>query len=289
MTFRVLLVEDEKLLRWSLKEQLQRWGYTPLEAEGTRQARELCAQESPDLVLLDIMLPDGDGLELLSELRQGDPHLSVIIMTGHGNVDTAVEAMRRGAVNYLDKPFNMEELKVKIEKALEQSGLERELKVLRRQQSASFGDIVSASPAMRDVLARVARIAQSPSSTVLLTGESGTGKDMIARAIHAASDRASKPFMNITCSALPDQLLESELFGHERGAFTDASARKKGLLEMAHGGTVFLDELGETSLAFQAKLLRFLEAKCFKRVGGRWTSALMCGSSWPPTVIFRRR
>jgi two-component system response regulator AtoC len=191
-------------------------------------------------------------------------------MTGYSSVETAVEAMREGAYDYVNKPFNLEELVLNVEKALETTRLRREVRAFRAGQGRPYGldSLVGDSPVMQQVKEMLVRIAQSPASTVLLTGESGTGKDLAAKIIHYNSSRAAGPFMNITCSAMPEQLLESELFGHERGAFTDARNRKKGLLEASHGGTVFLDEIGELSPAAQAKLLRFLEDKSFKRVGG---------------------
>ena len=192
------------------------------------------------------------------------------MLTAYSSVDTAVEAMKQGAYHYANKPFNLDEIALLVEKALETTQLRREVRTLRATQAQpySFDRIVGESPALLAVKALLQKIASSPASTVLLTGESGTGKDLAAKAIHYNSSRASKPFMNITCSALPETLLESELFGHERGAFTGADRQKRGLFEMADGGTVFLDEIGEMVPALQAKLLRFLEEKTFKRVGG---------------------
>jgi DNA-binding NtrC family response regulator len=192
------------------------------------------------------------------------------MMTGHSSVETAVEAMRLGAYHYVNKPFNLDEVSLLVEKALETSQLRREVRIFRTSQGREFGfeSIIGESPAMKAAKAVMARVAESPASTVLLTGETGTGKDLAAKAIHYNSDRSAKPFVNITCSALPEQLLESELFGHERGAFTDARQQKRGLFETADGGTVFLDEIGEITAGLQSKLLRFLEEKTFKRVGG---------------------
>jgi DNA-binding NtrC family response regulator len=193
----------------------------------------------------------------------------VILMTAFSTVENAVEAMKLGAYHYVNKPFNLDEVVLLVEKALETSSLRREVRTLRRSQGDySIDAIIGASPAMSTVKSLIARVAKSPASTVLLTGETGTGKDLAAKALHYNSDRASRAFVNITCSALPEQLLESELFGHERGAFTDARQQKRGLLETADGGTVFLDEIGEMTPGLQAKLLRFLEEKTFKRVGG---------------------
>jgi two-component system, NtrC family, response regulator AtoC len=265
----VLVVDDESLLRWSLRERFEQDGYTVVEAGTAAEALQQ-AGAGVDLILLDFKLPDGDGLTVLRRVKEQTPDVPVIMMTAFSTIEHAVEAMKRGAYHYVNKPFNLDEVALLVEKALETSQLRREVHALRTTQGREYGfdAIIGDSPAMQRVKALLARVAASPASTVLLTGETGTGKDLAAKAVHYNSSRAARAFVNITCSALPEQLLESELFGHERGAFTDARQQKRGLFETADGGTVFLDEIGEMTPALQAKLLRFLEEKTFKRVGG---------------------
>lgn len=268
---RILIIEDEKLIRWSIREKLKGEGYTVAEAETGRQAFAMLDKEDVDLLLLDYRLPDTDGLEILKRLHESMPEVSVVMMTAYGTVESAVQAMKLGAFDYLSKPVDLDELLVVVQKALETTGLRREVRRLRRERLETAGkvELIGKSPAWSAVLEMVQKIASSPAATtVLLEGESGTGKSLIAKAIHYRSARRQQPFVTITCSAITETLLDSELFGHERGAFTDAKVRKKGLLEVADGGTVFLDEVGEMGVKLQAKLLRFLEDRVFKRVGG---------------------
>ncbi|MGE3405136.1 MAG: sigma-54-dependent transcriptional regulator, partial [Vicinamibacterales bacterium] len=232
----VLVVDDEALVRWSLRERLAQDRYTVLEA-GTAAAALEQAGETVDLILLDYRLPDSDGLTVLRKVKELYPDTLVILMTAHSTVENAVEAMKLGAFHYINKPFNVDEVALLVEKALETSRLRREVKSLRSSagREFSFDAIVGSSPAMEAAKLMLRRVAVSPASTVLLTGETGTGKDLAAKSIHYNSDRATRAFVNITCSALPEHLLESELFGHERGAFTDARQQKRGLFETADG------------------------------------------------------
>jgi DNA-binding NtrC family response regulator len=267
---RVLIIEDEKLIRWSLRQRLVDEGYAVDEAETGREGLAKLADRTFDVVTLDYKLPDITGLQVLQEIQPRDGELVVVMITAYSNVEDAVEAMRLGAFDYVSKPFKMEELMLTIERGLERTRLKRQVRDLRAQMQAKFGieGIIGACPAMQELSQIIRDIASSGASTIFIHGESGTGKDLVAKTIHYNSDRADHPFVNITCTAMAETLLESELFGHERGAFTDAKALKKGLLEVADGGTVFLDEVGDMPPILQAKLLRFLEEKAFRRVGG---------------------
>ena len=268
-TATVLVVDDEQLIRWSLAERMRAEGYDVVEAATGQEALDR-AREGVDLVLLDYKLPDLDGVTVLRRLRELDPDALVILLTAYASVETAVEAMKEGAFHFANKPFDLEDVAFLVARALETTQLRREVRRLRATQAQPYSvdRIVGESQAMQSLRTLLTKVAVSPASTVLLTGESGTGKDLAAKVLHFNSDRANRPFMNITCSALTETLLESELFGHERGAFTDARQQKRGLFESADGGTVFLDEIGEMVPGMQAKLLRVLEEKSFKRVGG---------------------
>ena len=269
----ILVVDDEPLIRTSLARGLAPAGYVPVEAGTVAEALAVLEEHPPDLVLLDQRLPDGDGLEVLRRAATLEDHVPVVMITAHASVSGAVEAMQLGAYDYFGKPFELDEVLATVARALEAGALRREVAHSRerdrRRQGAGGGeDVIASSPAMLEVLRLVGRVATSEASTILITGESGVGKGVVARMLHHESLAWDKPFMNITCTALPESLLESELFGHEKGAFTDAKTRKKGLFELADGGTIFLDEIGDLSMSLQGKLLRFLEEKSFRRVGG---------------------
>jgi DNA-binding NtrC family response regulator len=270
MNEKVLVVDDERLIRWTLSEALRGWGYQPLEAQNLREAREILARESPSVALLDINLPDGSGLDLLRGLKNDNPQTVAIMITANVLVDDTIAALRAGAYDFIGKPLNLEEIRLAIRNSLETHELRTTVERFQHERSREFGfdQIIGDSLAIAEMKSLAEKVALSGVSSVLLQGESGTGKDLVAKAIHFASGRASKPFVAINCAAIPGTLMESELFGYERGAFTDAKSKKEGLFEQAEGGTLFLDEIGEIDLALQAKLLRVLEEGSFRRVGG---------------------
>jgi len=258
------------MIRWSLGEALRGWAFEPVEAETASAALAAFDAEPPAAILLDINLPDASGLDVLRKIRQRQPDAVVIMITANVLVDETIAALRGGAYDFIGKPINLEELHVAIRNGIEAGRLRKEVNHLRREraQQFSFDQIIGESPAMKEMLAIARKVAESEVSSVLLQGQSGTGKDLVAKAIHYQSNRADRPFVAINCAALPGTLIESELFGYEKGAFTDAKARKEGLFEQAEGGTLFLDEIGELELSLQAKLLRVLEEGAFRRVGG---------------------
>jgi two-component system, NtrC family, response regulator AtoC len=266
----VLVVDDEKLIRWSLGSRLERKGYRVLSAETGEDALTKVASDKPDIMLLDVRLPGIDGVTTLERALAIHPEVIVIMMSAHSTVDTAVEAMKLGATDFLVKPFPLEALDATIERVLAAARTRRQLAAESRDpgETDAVQSIVGVSTASADLRSLVARLASSDATTVLIEGESGVGKEVVARAIHLASGRAGRPFSQVNCAALPSHLLESELFGHERGAFTDAYMQKRGLVENADGGSVMLDEIGELPPSGQAKLLQLLENKTFRRVGG---------------------
>lgn len=267
----VLIVDDEVGARESFKMILKN-DYEVFLAKDAEEAFLQIKVHSPDVILLDIILPDLDGLKVLEKIKQNDPDIIVIMITATKTVKTAVEAMKLGAYDYVTKPFDIDELRLIITRSLSTKALEQEVKFRREEMDKSFdfGNIIGKSKSMKEIFKVVKQIADSK-STALIMGDSGTGKELISRAIHYNSNRKSYPFVTINCAAIPDTLIESELFGHEKGAFTNAIERKLGRFEVAHQGTLFLDEIGELSLATQAKILRFLEEKEFNRVGGSKT------------------
>ena len=266
----ILVVDDDQVIRWTLREALQSWGFATVEAETAADAVKQFHTELPAAVLLDIDLPDGSGLDVLREIKREHPEAIAIMITGNVQVDNTISALRGGAYDFIGKPINLEELRVTLRNAIETRQLRREVAQVRKDRARefNFSQIVGESPAMKKMLSLAAKVAESEVSSVLLQGESGTGKDLVAKAIHYGSQRAEGPFVAVNCAALPATLIESELFGYEKGAFTDAKARKEGLFEQAEGGTLLLDEIGELELSLQAKLLRVLEEGAFRRVGG---------------------
>jgi two-component system response regulator AtoC len=267
---KILVVDDERLVRWSLRQKCEEWGYQVLEAEAGEPGLRLAQHESPDLVLLDVRLPDMSGLEVLDQLKKNGDARAVIMITADPQLDDVKVALKLGAYDFVGKPLDFDELHVAIKNALETSRLRSEVQSLRGEMKrrAGYHEIVGNSPKMTELMNFVRKVAASEATTILIQGESGTGKDLIAKAIHYESTRQEKPFVAINCSAIPETLMEAELFGHEKGAFTDAKQMKKGLFEMADGGTLFLDEIGELSPLLQAKLLRVLEDQVIRRVGG---------------------
>jgi two-component system response regulator HydG len=275
MTSRILIVDDEPGMRRSLAIMLRREGYAAAEEASGQAAIEHLGRDVVDLVIADLRMEGVSGLDLLRHVKQTTPDVEVILMTAYGTIEAAVDAMKIGAFDFITKPFEMEEVLLRVRNALERRGLKREVHRLRAEATKAFGvdGIVGASAPIQRVLAVLPRAAQTE-STVLVTGESGTGKELVARALHTASHRAGGPFVSVSCAALPDQLLENELFGHVRGAFTGAAAARKGLLEEAQGGTFFLDEVGEASLEIQKKLLRVIEERSLRRLGDNRPIAL---------------
>ncbi len=263
-------MDDERLVRWSLQQKLEQWGYHVSLAEDGATALGRIQLDNPDLITLDVKLPDMTGIQVLSELRTRNLQVPVIVITAFGIVDDAVRSLKLGAYDFIEKPINFEKLENSIRNALEARRLRTEIARTHEIQRSEFSvdRIIGISDHIRDVRELIKKVAGSEASTILIQGESGTGKDLVAHAIHFESNRRDRPFFAINCAAIPENLMESELFGHEKGAFTDARSQKKGMFEMADGGTLFLDEVSEMTLGMQAKLLRVLEGQSFRRVGG---------------------
>jgi two-component system, NtrC family, nitrogen regulation response regulator NtrX len=271
MNAQVLIIDDEAGIRASLSGILEDDGYRVLSAESWEAGQELVEREQPDLLFLDIWLPGKDGLEVLELVAQSKPLLPVIMISGHGNIETAVSAIKKGAFDFIEKPLSLEKVLISAKKALEFRTLRRENIDLRSQlRSGKTGGLTGKSPAIELLKSQISQVAPTD-AWVLIAGENGTGKEIVSRLIHSMSRRKEKPLVAVNCAAIPEELIESELFGHEKGAFTGAEQAKEGKFEMAHGGTLFLDEIGDMSLKTQAKILRILQEQCFERVGGSRT------------------
>ncbi|SET05316.1 two component, sigma54 specific, transcriptional regulator, Fis family [Natronincola peptidivorans] len=265
---KILVVDDEKNMRWAIKRALAKENYKIYEGTNGLEAIEIFQQEEPDMILMDLKMPGMDGLEALAKIKELKEETPIIMITAHGTTESAVEAMKLGALDYISKPFDIEELKIVIDKALQVGELRKEVNYLREELEKNTGKtIIGNSPGIQRILGIVEKVAKTP-ATVLILGESGTGKEVIANTIHYSSDRNKKPYIKVNCGAIPENLMESELFGHEKGAFTGAIQRKIGKFQKAHSGTIFLDEIGELDLSMQVKLLRVLQEMEFERVGG---------------------
>ncbi len=267
---RILIVDDDKLVRWTLTQKCTEFGYFSLEASSGEEALQMLQTEQVDAILLDVHLPELSGIEVLDKLKNAGETRSIIMMTADPQLDDIKAALRLGAYDFVSKPIHFEELSVTLQNALDAGELRTEVESLRGEvrRRAGYHEVIGVSRKITELMKFVDKVAASEASTILIQGESGTGKDLVAKAIHYRSNRAERPFVAINCSAIPETLMEAELFGHEKGAFTDAKAMKKGLFEVADGGTLFLDEIGELSSLLQAKLLRVLEDQVIRRVGG---------------------
>lgn len=268
MAIDILVVDDEEMIRWTLKEALESDGYNVKAFENGRDFLGYFNEHGGDIILLDVRLPDSNGLDLLLEVTRVDPDAIVVIMTAFGDVETAVNAMKRGAYDYLSKPYSLEEVSLLIRKIVQANLLKSQLHHYQERLENQFSQILGENQKMKQLREHIAMAARTDRTTVLIRGESGTGKELVARQIHFQSNRASKPFIDVNAAAVSSTLLESELFGHEKGAFTDAQKQKKGLFELANGGTLFLDEIGDLDPSLQVKLLRVLQERKFRRVGG---------------------
>lgn len=269
MLSRILVVDDEESIREFFEIMLKREGFEVVTASNGREALEVLKTKQADLIISDIQMPEMSGMDFLSRVKESDPEALVIMITAFGSTETAVEAMKLGAYDYVQKPFKIDEVKIVIRKALESRSLKMENAQLKRELGTkyAFDNIIGGAPPMLRIYEMVKRVANTKSS-VLITGESGTGKELIARAVHYNGPLKDRPFVTVNCGAIPENLMESEMFGHKKGSFTGAIADKKGLFEVANGGTIFLDELGELPLTMQVKLLRVIQEGTFKRVGG---------------------
>ncbi|PLX86532.1 MAG: DNA-binding response regulator [Desulfuromonas sp.] len=268
---RVLVVDDEHLISWSLAKTMEDAGYTVETAATGAEATEKFATFRPHLILQDVFLPDANGMDLLEQYKADDEDVIVIMITANAHMDSAVQALKLGAEDYIGKPFNLETVKHTISQALEKKRLKKEVDVFRRglRKKYDHDTLVGNCPKMIEIFKTIKVCAETDCKTVLVLGESGTGKELVARAIHQHSSRVDEPLIEVNCAAIPENLLENELFGHEKGSYTDASSREKGIFELAEGGTVFLDEIGDMPIAMQAKVLKVIETKRYRRLGGK--------------------
>jgi DNA-binding NtrC family response regulator len=267
---KILTIDDEELIRSSIKQHLEKDGHDVLTAKSGEEGISMCRIDLPDIVLLDLHMPGIGGIETLKLIKELNKDVIVIIISAHGDIETAVSAIKLGAYEFVEKPFDLNMISILVKNALETLSLKKEVTFLKEEQHDKYNirNVVGESAAIKSVLMLAGKIAESDANTVLIQGESGTGKTLVARVIHYQSARADKPFVEVTCTALPETLVESELFGYEKGAFTDAKSSKKGLFELADGGTMYLDEIGDMKLSTQAKFLKVIEEKTFKRIGG---------------------
>ncbi len=270
MSSLILIIEDERLLSKQLHKALTQEDYTVITSSEGTEGLEIAQRENPDLVLLDLKLPDSNGLDLLKTIASWENPPSVIMMTAHGSVEVAVNAIRLGAYDFIEKPFPLDKLKVMVRNALRTNQLKNSISAaaMREQEKYGFDTLIGESESIKEIIDLFKKLTETDPRTILISGESGTGKGLAAKILHFNGVRAQKPFIELNCAAIPETLLESELFGHEVGAFTDAKKMKKGILEQADGGTVFLDEIGDMSLSLQAKLVKAVEERSFRRLGG---------------------
>ena len=268
MSVNIGIVDDEEIIQWTLKEAMEKEGYNVETFENGKNFLEFFKEHGADIVFLDVRLPDSNGLDLLPEITRIDPETIVVVMTAHGDVETAVTAMKNGAYDYLSKPYSIEEVNLLIKKIIQTNLVKSQLQHYQERLESHFSQILGENYSIKILREHIAMAAKTDHTTVLIRGESGTGKELVARQIHFQSGRANKPFIDVNAAAVSGTLLESELFGHEKGAFTDAQKQKKGLFELANGGTLFLDEIGDLDASLQVKLLRVLQERKFRRVGG---------------------
>ncbi len=266
----IFVIDDDNIISANLKDFLELEGHDITTFSNGEDALSRLSHDTPDIMLVDLQLPGIDGLELLEKVKDRSQNIEVVIITGHADVPSAVKAIKLGARDYIKKPFDLDEISIIVQKAVSARKMDEHLAYLHKEEQTrlGFGEIIGTSDAIKKVFEFVRHVSQTPKTTVLIRGETGTGKELVARAIHNNSERAKKPFIEVNCSAFQETLLEAELFGHEAGAFTDAKEQKKGLVELSHEGSFFLDEIGDMSVSLQAKVLKVIEEQVFRRVGG---------------------